>query len=161
MNAFYRCESLLATPDISYLVPVRIGMVRRGVPEERAEIYLPAADDISRFRIDRSAVGPLQSVCRCNNSNRDAYYSSTGGELNANRMVIGYVKNGRYSHSVGAAFGFGFVTLKSLLGMIKQSSVVMSDDLPTGGNVDHSGLIALTRAVNSRQYRYVFLNVLL
>ena len=136
---------------------VSLNMVNRGVPEERAEICIPNADDISDLRLEKSKYGfemPLNKKKTVLTRN-DAYsVTESNDRLTPHREVFGFVKYGRYSQGSGVSRGEGFVSVSTLLRLTEDDNWRLR--YKSG---QESGALCLIRSVDSRQYRWAVLNI--
>lgn len=127
-------------------------MLRKGVPEQRAEICLPHAEDLLSMT-DEESSGPVQSVCKGEPKPRDDKHTTDEPHrLVPDRQVIGYVNYGRYSFTCGYGLGLGFVSVSDILSASINVAYKMMKD-------GRRGVLCLIRSVNSRQYRFAVLEI--
>ena len=158
----------------SCLVLVQVRMILRGTPSPHSMICLPTSADLAAFEADPQHDGPCEPHHRDADKQRRKQAKallkkqrsqqklSKGSVLvsaqetedvpprvsnvidNTSRLVIGYVKEGRFSYSMGRGCGLGFVTLQGLVKAVEQRKRTP---------------LVLTRSPQSYQYRLATLSV--
>lgn len=129
-------------------------MINRGVPEERAEICLPTADDITKLQSGENKYGLMMPLCKTETKSRDDTHTvaDKDDKHKTHRTVIGYVKYGRYIQDSGSARGQGFVSADMLVSQAGDGDMRYSLG-------DTTGVLCLVRPVDQTQYRWAVLNV--
>ena len=138
------------------LLSVSIRMLKKGVPQSRAEICLPTEEDISTVKLDINSCGPaIQAYNGKCKRDKDTHCVLAEDRLKPSREVVGYVTDGGYSLEKGMACGRGFITLKSWLNGLGSNNRRLSTSQSSS-----EGLLCLVRAHDSVQYRFALLNIL-
>lgn len=151
------------------LVAVQVKMVTRGAPDEYANICIPSKNDFLSLVGDNNHGGPMEEihadstkVKKKDKKNKKSVSGNTE-EINqrdvipiacdnlirsCGRPIIGYLKQGGMSLSVGQGRGIGYCAM----GGIKELLRVTPNNMPS---------IVLIRNPNSYQYRFAYIQLLL
>lgn len=166
-NIFVCCSRTRSVDQLptchANLVAVSVSMLKRGFPQERAEICLPSPSDIAALQEDESSHAPEVESYKGELKERDDTHSTLPSDkLTTGREVVGFVTAGMFSLELGLAHGRGFVTTDYVYTCLRDQDLRQwkSQTGTRYGTRTRYALLCLIRAHDSKQYRFALLNIL-
>ncbi|KAG1665116.1 Ribonucleases P/MRP protein subunit POP1 [Nymphon striatum] len=151
-SRYKKLEEIL--PDLKEisraLIPLKISMIRQGVPEKYSMVCCPTLEDISELDKSKKSNGPFEKhhqIKKKLSDMKESDYLPVSSCINlSSRQVIGFMKTGRFMFKKGIGSGIGFVSAIGLLTMLQ--------------NFPKGPIFVFVRDTDSFQYRYASISVI-